>query len=53
MVGLFLTSDSMMVPFSMIAVTTSSSLCVPNSASRVPFDAVSSMPVLPCLYRLV
>jgi hypothetical protein len=38
------TSVSRTVPFSKICCTTSSSLLVPNSSSRVPLDAVSSWP---------
>lgn len=45
-----LTSVSRMSPFSRICLTTSSSLCVPNSFSSWLFEAPSRMPVVPCLF---
>lgn len=43
------TSYSLMVPFSIISLMTSSSLLVPNSFSSVRLDAPSKPPWVPCL----
>jgi hypothetical protein len=43
------TSTSCTLPFSRMILTTSSSLCVPNSESSAPLLAASSMPCVPCL----
>jgi hypothetical protein len=47
------TSDSCSVPFSRICLMTCSSACVPNSLSRVPFEAPSKVPCAPCLINRI